>query len=92
MVESEARPVTEDNIEVGRGTLREGKPGQIGRRLGAGRACGLGVESAVRVTEAQARQTVRDVPQPFPCGRRGYLRVWGWTGHVSEEEEIIGTA
>jgi len=91
MIESKARPVTKDNVEVGRGTLREGEPRQIGRRLGAWRACGLVVESPVRVTEAQARQTMRAVPQPFPRARRGYPLVRGWTVQILEAEEIIRT-
>jgi hypothetical protein len=92
MIESKARPVPEDNVEVGRGTLRDGKPRQIGRRLGAGRACGLGVESPIRVTKAQTRQTVCDVPQPFPRARRGSPLVRGLAIQVVEEKEIFGTA
>jgi hypothetical protein len=90
MIESEARPVTEDDGQVGRGTTRDGKPRQIGRRLGAGRACGLCIEFPDGVTVAQARQTVRDVAPPFPRARRGYpLR--GWTVEILEEERIIRT-
>ncbi len=92
MVESEARPVTEDNVQVGRGTVRDGKPRQIGGRLGAGRPCGLGVESPGGVTIAQACQTVRDVPEPFPLVGGCYPLVWGLTTQLIEEEEIIGTA
>jgi hypothetical protein len=92
MVESEARPVTEDNGQIGRGTVRDDKPREIGRRLGARRACGLCMESPGGVTEAQARQTMRDVPQPFPLVRRGYPLDRSLTIQVSEEEEILGTA
>jgi hypothetical protein len=91
MVESEARPVTEDNGQVGRGTARDGKPREIRGRLGARRACGLCVESPGGVTIAQARQTVRDVPQPFPRASRGYPLVRGWTVQILEEESIIRT-
>jgi hypothetical protein len=92
MVKPEARPVAEDKIQVSGGTLRNSKPRQIGRRLGAWRACGLGVEFPGSVTEAQARQTVRDVPQPFPLVRSGYTLVGGLTIQSIEEAEIIGTA
>jgi hypothetical protein len=84
--------VAEDNGQVGRGSLRDGKPREIGWRLGAGRTCGLVVESPGSVTVAQARQTVRNVPQTFPRTRRGYPLVRGLTVQVIEEEEIIGTA
>src|SRR5215831_11141302 len=91
LVKPEARPVAEDKIQVSRGTLRNSKPRQVGRRLGAWRACGLGVELPGSVTEAQARQTVCDVPQPFPLVRRGYPLVRGLTIQIIEEEEILGT-
>ena len=44
------------------------------------------------VTVAQARQTVRNVAQPFPLVRSGYPLVLDLTIQVIEEEEIIGTA
>jgi len=84
--------VPEDKGQVSGGTMWDGKPREIGRRLRAGRAGGLCIESPGGITETQTRQTVCDVSQPLPLVRRAPSLVRSLTLQVVEEAEMLGTA